>query len=158
MDETRFDDMAKALGAQTTRRLTFRALLGGTLGVLGVAEVGDARSGGCGQDCGECKTCKKGTCKTKNGKKKCKKGKCENQTDGAACSIPTNGTCQDGVCTCLGGTTLSNGQCLATCPLGQQRDPASSVCCTPSGSGPCAGGTADTTCCSGFCYPYAVCV
>ena len=151
MDETRFDDLAKALGTQTTRRLTVSTLLGGTLGMLGLAQVGDARSGGCGQDCGPCKICKKGKCKNKNGKKRCKKGKCENQTEGTACSIPTSGTCQSGVCTCVNGTILTNGQCLAPCPLGQQRDPASSVCCQPSGAGPCTPLNNNSTCCSGFC-------
>jgi hypothetical protein len=160
VDETRFDDMAKALGRQTTRRLTVSAFLGGALGVLGVRET-EAASSGCGKDCGECKTCKRGTCKTKNGKKRCRRGKCESLADGAACSLPTSGTCQSGVCRCLNGTIESNGQCLGRCPLGQQRDPASAVCCIPSGTGPCKLGE-DNTCCKRFCEnspepPYSIC-
>lgn len=157
MDEARFDDIAKALSAQTTRRLTFRALLGGMLGVLGFAEAGETRSGACKPDCDECNTCKKGKCTKKNGKKRCEKGKCERKADGAACTIPTSGSCQNGVCTCLGGSVLTNGQCLTPCPLGQQRDPASSVCCIPNGAGPCKAGV-DRTCCSGFCAPFLTCI
>jgi hypothetical protein len=157
VDETRFDAIAKTLGTQTTRRLTFSAFIGGALGFLGASDA----SGACDRDCGECHTCKKGRCKTKNGKKKCKKGKCEKRTDGTACSIPTGGTCENGSCRCLNGTTEIDGQCFGRCPLGQQRDPASAVCCIPSGTGPCTLG-ADPTCCKRFCEnspdpPFSIC-
>src|SRR5262249_39701560 len=148
VEETRFDAIAKALGAPATRRLTVIAVLGGALGFLTAPDA----SGACNPDCGQCKTCKKGTCKRRNGKKRGNKGKCETQPDGTACSIPTGGSCANGVCSCLSGTTLSNGQCLGLCPLGQMRDPASSVCCIPSGTGPCALG-ADGNCCKRFCQP-----
>jgi Stigma-specific protein, Stig1 len=39
MEETGFDDMAKAFGSRTTRRLTLGALLGGALGHLGLADA-----------------------------------------------------------------------------------------------------------------------
>ena len=142
MDETRFDDIAKALGMQTTRRLTISALLGGTLGILGFTEMTSAASGKCKQDCGECKTCKKGKCQTKNGKKTCKKGTCQSKAEGASCASPTGGTCQAGRCACPAGNVLCDGVCQAgrrcacpegtefcggvcqgPCPLGQRRDP-----------------------------------
>jgi hypothetical protein len=39
MEQTGFDDLARALGARTTRRLTLGALLGGALGRLGLADA-----------------------------------------------------------------------------------------------------------------------
>jgi hypothetical protein len=39
VEDTRCNDMAKALGAQATRRLTLGALLGGVLGRLGISEA-----------------------------------------------------------------------------------------------------------------------
>jgi hypothetical protein len=149
VEETRFDAIAKALGTQTTRRLTVSTFLGGALGLLGAPSV----SGACKKNCGECKTCKNG--------KRGKKAKCKAKADGVACSFPTGGTCENGSCRCLNGTTESNGQCFTRCPLGQQRDPASAVCCIPSGTGPCKLGE-DHTCCKRFCEnspepPYTIC-
>jgi hypothetical protein len=163
VDEHRFDDIIKALGAQMNRRLSFGAFLGGTLGVLGYSQMGAARSDGCKPDCGECHVCKKGPCKSKHGKKRCKPGRCEAKAVGAACSVPADGACQaDGVCSCPGGKELCKGTCYGLCPLGQQRDPSACVCCKSSGTGPCTVGN-DANCCSGFCTnsntpPYAVCL
>ncbi len=45
-----------------------RSLLGGALGVLGLAGTDAAKSGKCKPKCGPCATCAKGTCKKKHGK------------------------------------------------------------------------------------------
>src|SRR5215218_6006278 len=70
MEDTHFDAMVKALGSLTTRRLTLGALMGGELGRLGLADVGAKKSGKCKPKCDECEKCHKGSCKTKNGKKR----------------------------------------------------------------------------------------
>ena len=97
MEENRFDDMAKALGPLTTRRLTLGALLGGALSALGLGEADAARSGNCKRNPGECETCQKGKCQNKNGTKKCRAGTIKPKANGTACSV---GTCQDGGCAC----------------------------------------------------------
>ena len=148
MDETRFDDIAKALGSLTTRRLTFAALLGGVLGGLGLSDAEAKKSGKCKPACTACTTCKKGKCQKKNGKKRCKKGKCKPKANGTLCSV---GTCQNGTCSCLGlqQTCISAVECCAntTCghPVGTQGD----RCCQPGGT-PCPSGSG-TTCCTGIC-------
>lgn len=158
LEENRFDDMAKALGPLTTRRLTLGALLGGALSALGLGEADAARSGKCKRNPGECETCQKGKCQNKNGKKTCRAGKIKPKANGTACSV---GTCQDGGCACPSGRALCGGVCQDPCPLGQQRDPSSCVCCKPSGTSPCTIGD-NPTCCSGFCFfsttpPFSLC-
>jgi len=163
VDEHRFDKIVKAFGAPMNRRLSFGALLSGSLGILGLTDMEEARAGGCKQDCGECQVCKKGSCRHKNGKKKCSQGRCERKAEGASCSIPSNGTClASGECSCSGGKELCKGTCYDLCGLGQVRDPNACVCCKPSGVGPCTVGN-DANCCSGFCSnsntaPFAVCL
>ena len=135
MEDTRFDDMAKAFGALTTRRLTLGALLGGALARLGLGAVNakkskgggqgvggqgigvEAKSGKCKPACGTCQRCKKGKCRTKNGLKRCKKGTCQPLT-GPLCTPTTGGpgTCHAGVCVpgapqCVSGSTNCSGVC-----------------------------------------------
>jgi hypothetical protein len=103
VEDTRFDHLAKVLGAQKTRRLTLGALLGGALSALGLTDPDEAwaaKSGKCRRKPGECETCKKGKCQRKNGEKKCKRGKIKPKANGTACSV---GTCQSGTCVAAGG-------------------------------------------------------
>src|SRR4051812_11468688 len=97
MDATRFDTLARSLAAAGSRRRTLTTALGGALSLLSLANLGEvAAEGACKPACGECQTCKKGSChKTKHGKK-CKKGTCQAKPPGTGCS---SGTCQSGVCT-----------------------------------------------------------
>jgi hypothetical protein len=98
VENTRFDDIARALGSLTTRRQTFGALLGGALSTLGLAQPEDvaaAKSGKCKPKCGECERCKRGDCNKKDGKTRCQKGKCKPKADETGCSV---GTCQGGRC------------------------------------------------------------
>ena len=149
MEQARFDNIAKALGSQATRRLTLSALLGGTLGAFGVADAGAAKSGKSKPACGECE--------------KCKKGKCKPKPNGTACTAPSgNATCQTGVCICPQGSTDCFGTCRST-----QTDPANcgtcgkvcaaldsscaaGRCCKPGGA--TCFGLSDPTCC-GHCAP-----
>ena len=145
MEDTRFDDMAKMVGSQKTRRLTLGALLGRVLSALGLAEVEAARKRGCKPKPNECQTCKKGKCrKTNSGKKKCKRGKLLAKANGTACSF---GTCQSGTCVATGGggggggggtppkCTPKGGFCLKL---------AGTECCSDS----CTGGTPTTGTCA----------
>jgi hypothetical protein len=145
VEDTRFDHLAKALGAPKTRRLTLGALLGGALSVLGLVEAEAARSGKCKPKPNECQTCKKGKCrKTNSGKKKCKKGKLLSKANGTACSV---GSCQSGTCITTGGGDGGG------CPVCQVRQggicvnaPAGTTC---NGTGKCTG--------SGTCTPRPNC-
>ena len=97
MDANRFDTLTRSLTTTGSRRRALGAVLGGSLGLLGLAHPDAAEAGGeCKPRCGECATCKKGACrKTKHGKK-CKKGTCQAKANGTGCST---GTCQGGSCT-----------------------------------------------------------
>jgi hypothetical protein len=95
MDPRHFDDITKALVTETSRRQTFRALLGGAAGILAVVDA-EAGSGRCAPACGPCATCKKGTCKKKRGKKRCKPGKCILKPDDTTCD--STGKCLNGTC------------------------------------------------------------
>ena len=128
MDGNRFDAIAKTLIAATSRRRTLGGLLGGTLGLLGLAdpeEAWSAKSGRCKPKCDKCERCEKGKCRrTKSGKKRCKKGKCVLQpgaprcgagevrnpdtcgccqTNGQRCSPPGVGNCCSEGCFDVGG-------------------------------------------------------
>jgi hypothetical protein len=120
MEDTRFDTMAKVLGALTTRRLTVGALLGGVLGFPAVADGATKRSSRrCKPECGECQKCKKGKChRTRSGKKRCSKGKCKPKDDGIDC-----GTCRE----CQGGTCVNKPE-LTPCVGGPNPD-----CAIPNG-------------------------
>ena len=156
MDENRFDDMAKTLGAQTTRRLTAGALLAGALGVLGVAETEAARSGKCKPKCGECERCNRGSCRrNRRGRKRCNKGNCQSLANGGACPVTSGGICQNGVCVCPAGQEACGGLCRNLCVLGETRISSTCVCCKATGSGPCTIG-ADAICCSGTCVASGV--
>src|SRR5215213_1050363 len=76
MDADRFDALSRSLTTARSRRGALASLLGGTLGLVGLAET-EAKK--------KCPPCKK----AKNGK--CKK----NRPDGTACP---GGACQGGRC------------------------------------------------------------
>src|SRR5687768_15030084 len=88
MDTARFDTLIRSLHDARSRRSTLAIVLGGALGLLGLAQPNDAaaKSGTCKPKCGECKTCKKGNCTKKDGKTVCKKGKCQATALGTTCS------------------------------------------------------------------------
>ena len=117
MEDTRFDDMAKALGSRTSRRLTLSALLGGAIGRLGLDEAEAAKSGKCKPKCDECEKCDKGKCDKKNGKKKCKKGKCKPKAAGTPCTLATGsgGACCNGTCVNIKTDKSNCGACGTRC-------------------------------------------
>jgi hypothetical protein len=92
MDARRFDALSRALVARATRRGTLVSLLGGTLGLLGVAETAGKKGKG-----------KKGKGKGKK-PKTCKPGECDK------CKFQT---CVKGHCGCAPGTREQGGVCGA---------------------------------------------
>src|SRR5690349_16596988 len=102
MEDTRFDDMTKAFGTMTTRRLTLGALLGGALARLGLGEA-DAKKRKGSQRVGDqavrarrnlisCPVCQRRW-----------NGKCQAVRSGTPCTASTGatGTCLGGVCLVL---------------------------------------------------------
>lgn len=119
MENTRFDDMAKALGTLATRRLTLGAILGA--GLLGSTQIEAKRSSGkCKPACGACEACDRGKCDKKHGRKRCKKGKCK-ALSGTACSLTpgTEGICCSGTCHDLQTDEANCGSCGTACPTNQ---------------------------------------
>ncbi len=85
MDGTRFDSLTRALTEARSRRAALAPLLGGTLGLLGLAETTAKKHNRKGKK-QPCLPCKK-----RNTNGKCKKTK----ADGTVCA---GGTCQGGSC------------------------------------------------------------
>lgn len=143
MDVKRFDADAKALIAETTRRRTLGALLGGTLVALAeiaADNIASAKSRKCDPKCDECHECTKGRCRKHNGKKACKPARCKPKASGIPCMALTGGAaCQKGICSCLDGLTNCNGSCKNL-----NTDEANCGAC----GGVCAAGQ---TCCNGTC-------
>jgi hypothetical protein len=165
MDANRFDAIAKAIVAESSRRRTLAGLLGGALAALGLAapESADAaRTGNCKPECGECQVCKKGKCRrTKSGRKRCKKGRCEPVENETQCIAPINGFCIDGACVCPENLEECNGLCLPICaPNVQARNPNTCVCCFVNNL-PCVNDSPEggrvpqvnANCCSNVCLP-----
>jgi hypothetical protein len=171
MDGNRFDALVKTLIAGTNRRRTLSALLGGTLGLLGLAdpdEVWSAKSGKCKQECDPlCEFCKEGRCRTKkkrNGKKVkvCKRGKCKPKSNETRCAAPAGGICQNGACACPNGTEAcggGSGVCVPLCaPGAQARNQDTCTCCFVNNL-PCTNTSdprapqANASCCSNVCLP-----
>jgi hypothetical protein len=123
MDADRFDRLARSLTTGRSRRGALATLLGGALGLLGLAETA-ARKG-----------------RKKKGKKK--KGTCKPN-----CIAPM--TCQRGKCDCPDPTVLCNGECYVnTCNAGLAFNPLTCECCRANGSGGCFSGP--PSCCSNVC-------
>jgi hypothetical protein len=143
MDAARFDTVARSLTGARSRRQALIAALGGACGLLGLAHTDDVGAGGkCKPACGECQTCKKGSCKKTAHGKQCKKGRCQARDNGTAC---TGGSCQSGICvatppcgagcaadeTCCGGACINTsgnvnhcGACGVVCPVAHCDEPA----------------------------------
>ena len=153
MDGKQFDDLAKALGSGTTRRLTLGALVGGALGALGLAETAakkkKKKKKGCKPACTDCQSCKK----------KKKKGVCQPLANGTACTSLSGGaTCQNGTCTCPTGQTNVIGTC--TCPAGLTKCGTACVDTQTDESNCGACGTVCGTnqvCQRGTCFPKSIC-
>jgi hypothetical protein len=142
MDAARFDTFARSLTNVRSRRGALTALLGGTLGLLGL--TGTAAKKGKGKD-----------------KKKKKKGGNPSSpppppADPTApppptCdpSCPGDQTCRNGTCVCPRGKEPCGGGCVSQCLGGAIRNPVTCGCCLPNGNY-CDVGTAP--CCGASCY------
>jgi hypothetical protein len=163
VEDTRFDYLAKAVGAVKSRRLTLRAALGTVvLGSLGLSLPNVAEAARCRRPPSECEICKKGK-KTKSGKRK--PGKIKPKANGTPCQ-GGQGICQDGRCgvqaapqqpeppppgnvchnvndSCANDAECCNGSC------GKAFFDPALRCCNPSGTS-CSSGSAPQ-CCSGVC-------
>lgn len=141
MEDTRFDTLAKALGALTTRRFTLGALLGRPSGLHTADDAAAKRkSGTCKPPCTECTRCQRGKCRKKAGKKRCKKGACVPKGAGIPCSVPAGGSCESGgACGCPAGLT----NCAGVCTMLETDATNCGACGTSCG--------AARTCCSGVC-------
>jgi hypothetical protein len=168
VDGTRFDVWTQMLVADSSRRLTLKAVAGGALGGLLAAlgrEEAEAKCVKLG------KTCKKNKGKNKKccGGAKCKGKKCKcpigtEECDGkcvdpGACPCPSgteecNGECvEPGACPCSGGTEECDGECVAACLAGlQNRNPTNCNCCQAAGAPPSPGCAQFGPCC-GVCVP-----
>ena len=158
MDAKQFDVIAKAMGSRTGRRQTLSSLLGGALGLLGLARAEDAwgldkhYNRDCSKQCNQCEKCEKGKCRTKNGKKRCADGKCKPRANGVACAACTgsscgNGTCQRGRCVASGPFCAGQNYCTATgaAPLCNKTGTAACVCALTTAGAPfCASAAEDS--------------
>jgi hypothetical protein len=154
VEDTRFDDMTKVLGSLQTRRLTLGAVLGGTLGALGLAEAEAAKK----------KKKRKKKCKNLGECQRCQRGKKKSLPNGTSCQ-GGQGICQDGrcgvqaapvtplppdpvACNEINQACAANGECCNASCGKAFFDPALR-CCNPPGT-KCSTGTA-AQCCSGVC-------
>jgi hypothetical protein len=127
VEDTRFDHLAKVFGSPTTRRRILSTVLGGALGLLGVAETA-AYHPRCTPKCDECQECRAFCRKTKRGRKVCRRGTCLPAREGAACRFVPGATCHNGICVCPIGQERCDGLCFGLCPVGQRRDLATCGC------------------------------
>ncbi len=108
MDDSRFDNLLRALTASPSRRSVLRALGAVATGWGGAASYEEAEAGKCGE------------CKKKKG------GRCRKRPDGTFCSV---GKCRDGRCGCASiddcyeyggngsdGQVCQDGTCVCTAP------------------------------------------
>jgi hypothetical protein len=147
MDADRFDAVARLWAAAGSRRAALTAVVGGAVGLLGLADpdqAAAARSGKCKPRCGECAHCRRGKCrKTKHGRKRCRRGRCQPLRFGTPCTM---GICQNGSCIaaappslCADGLTFCNGSCINTRTNDANCGGCGTVC------------PAERTCCDGVC-------
>jgi hypothetical protein len=101
VDDKRFDNLTRRIGAETSRRTMIKTAAGGTLAVLGLGsiarvtlgqDVSAEDQGFKGDDCDKNSDCKKGlVCKDKNDRKRCEyKSNCGGKKN-QACK--NNGDC-----------------------------------------------------------------
>ncbi len=114
MDDKRFDNLTRRIGAETSRRTMIKTAAGGTLAVLGLGsiarvalgqDVSAEDQGFEGDDCDTSNDCKKGlVCKLENTRKRCeykkncggkKNDACKNNGD---CCKNKNLKCQNRKC------------------------------------------------------------
>lgn len=140
MDDRKFDHLARALGGTSSRRNALRALLGGALGVGGVALARDHAAATCGAIGARC-----------NRHAACCSGLCDLHTVRSGGRRSRLGACRD-TCTAESETCSTDQECcgdlychtgVATCSRG----------CVPSATphGPYNACRSDKACCSGMC-------
>jgi hypothetical protein len=98
MDDSRFDALTRAFTTARSRRAALGTLLGGTLGLLGLADTSARKS------CPPCKKRKHGKCKANK------------RLNGTACP---GGTCQDGRCRQVSSEEQPPPEPSPTCPAGE---------------------------------------
>ncbi len=174
MDANRFDDVARALHIEAPRRGALSLVVGGALGLTGLAETA-AKGKGKGKGKGKKKK-KKDVCgKTSAGcGRKCGLGQaCCVHLDCDSClglwCNGTDGGTKAGVCGCDGTDEMHNGRCgtKPNCiPAGQKREFYQVACCSGSevvdinnpANGTCLPGTlqclSDADCTGGSCRGY----
>lgn len=176
MDGNRFDDATRTLTATAPRRGAFSLLLGGALGLAGLA--GSEARKGKGKGKGKKKKKKPSTClkaAATCGGSSCGMGDtCCAQIDcdcrqGLYCNFK-NPKSESGTCGCLAGEAIHNGRCgkKPTCiPAGQKREFYDVMCCSGSevtdiedpAVGTCLPGDllclSDADCTGGSCRGYA---
>lgn len=181
MDESRFDDLARILGARSTRRGVLAALTGAALASFGLGQRGVAadKAGLCrsvGNACKNHKDCCSGECVNEgHGRKIChcaSPADCPSsanacvsplcQTDGS-CGVGVNlgGACNDGDACTTGDVCQPDGSCQGTpliCP------PAPNECFTAGSCQGVSGACSDpsyrgdgTACSTGICFNQACC-
>jgi hypothetical protein len=145
MDGQRFDEITRQLATSTSRRAVIRALLGSTLGLLGLGRAAQVAAGACNRDgeCGPCEYCfdeepqSDGTCRS------CAFGSgglvcCDNE-----CTIPQNCLCPGGCGSdlCCAGTCVNPNEPNNCGFCGNVCDPtevcANGICTCPSGFSRC---------------------
>lgn len=106
MEAARFDTLSRDVGAKAGRRGMLKTLVGGMLGVVGLAAAGDAALGkkDCSKDkdCSNNKVCKNNTCveckndSNCNGGRVCEKKKCVDCRNNKDCK--SNERCKNNKC------------------------------------------------------------
>jgi len=174
MDERRFDDLARTLGANNSRRTVLKGLLAGAAGgVLGLLGGGGALAAKGGNDDGHDNghghgNPKKSDCCPDSAPRLCDNHCVDFQSDAHNCggcgnACPTGSTCQNGACMCPTGTQLcvdacvdvstdsaNCGSCGSACPAGATCQ--GGTCVTVTGC------TSDFDCPTGFHCAAGVCL
>ncbi len=142
MDSGRFDSLARALGAEPTRRGLLRGLAGTAFGLTALKHPNvvsaKKRRKKKRKDSGPCEP----DCIDKN---------CGDDGCGESCGPCARGTCEDGICVCPQFQELCRGACEVVCLAPRLRHPTTCDCCRTNGTARLFfDGCGD--CCSGNCY------
>jgi hypothetical protein len=144
MKPGQFDALARSLTDRRSRRGALAAVVGGALGVAGLAKT-DAKKK---KPCPPCKKRKKGKCKkTLPDGTSCSGGTCQGGRCLAAVPPPATGDCPSGHKPCDGGCIPSS-QCCdnADCPVSGQVCTAARQCVCPAGLPQTCGGACLASC------------